>query len=86
MSCLKCKPPIRPRNLGTPLCDLYRDRLSELELAEVSHRSMQLMKDRLSFGLQDASSCWSEALLSLLLQKGWLRSLEQIEADESKKT
>lgn len=81
MSCLKCQPPIKPRNLDIPILDLYRDRLSGPELAEVSHRAMDLMKVRSSFGLHDAAACWSEALLSLLLQKGWLRSLAQLEAD-----
>lgn len=82
MSC-NCKPVLRPKNLAVPLVDLYVARLSNLELTEVSRRSMVLMNERTSHGLQDAALCWGEALLSLFLQKGWLRSIDQLEADET---
>lgn len=64
----------------------YSRLLTRADLLEVERLSLDALRARQGgWALEDASRAWCEGLLIVLIRKGMLRSLEQLEAEAKAK-
>lgn len=84
MSQLKCRcvQAPKPRDLDTPIVDQYAALITGLDLNAAHSRASKLLIERNAFGANDAAEAWLDAILTLLLQKGFLVPLDKLQNAE----